>query len=88
MRAECHISPYNIDLIANNLAMLYADYLLTNKENEEELNKMANALNFKGEFKVSSLDSFIDSDGGHLIPQQWLNIWNLLMIFMMYKQHL
>ena len=64
MRAECHIAPYNIDLIANTLAMLYADYLLTNKENEEELNKMANALNFKGEFKVSSLDSFIDSDGG------------------------
>ena len=64
MRAECHITPYNIDLIANTLAMLYADYLLTNKENEEELNKMANALNFKGEFKVSSLDSFIDSDGG------------------------
>ena len=44
--------------------MLYADYLLNNKENEEELNKMAKALNFKGEFKVSSLDSFIDSDGG------------------------
>ena len=64
MRAECHISPYNIDLIANNLAMLYADYLLSNKENEEELNNMAKALNFRGEFKVSSLDSFIDSDGG------------------------
>ena len=64
MRAECHISPYNIDLIANNLAMLYADYLLNNKENEEELNNMAKALNFRGEFKVSSLDAFIDSDGG------------------------
>ena len=64
MRAECHIPPYNIDLIANNLAMLYADYLLNNKENEEELNNMAKALNFRGEFKVSSLDSFIDSDGG------------------------
>ena len=64
MRAECHISPYSIDLIANNLAMLYADYLLNNKENEEELNNMAKALNFKGEFKVSFLDSFIDSDGG------------------------
>ena len=64
MRAECHISPYSIDLIANNLAMLYADYLLNNKESEEELNNMAKALNFKGEFKVSFLDSFIDSDGG------------------------
>ena len=64
MRAECHINPYKIDLIANNLAMLYADYLLNNKENEEELNNMAKALNFRGEFKVSSLDSFIDSDGG------------------------
>ena len=64
MRAECHINPYNIDLIANNLAMLYADYLLNNKENEEELNNMAKALNFRGDFKVSSLDSFIDSDGG------------------------
>ena len=64
MRAECHISPYSIDLIANNLAMLYADYLLNNKENEEELNNMAKALNFRGEFKVSFLDSFIDSDGG------------------------
>jgi len=64
MRAECHMTPYHIDLIANNLAMLYADYLLNNKENEEELNNMAKALNFKAEFKVSSLDSFIDSDGG------------------------
>jgi hypothetical protein len=42
--------------------MLYADYLLNNKENEEELNNMAKALNIKAEFKVSSLDSFIDSD--------------------------
>ena len=64
MRDECHMEPYHIDLIANNLAMLYADYLLNNKENEEELNNMAKALNFKAEFKVSSLDSFIDSDGG------------------------
>ena len=64
MRAECHMTPYTIDLIANNLAMLYADYLLNNKENEEELNNMAKSLNFKAEFKVSSLDSFIDSDGG------------------------
>ena len=51
MRAECHIPPYNIDLIANNLAMLYADYLLNNKENEEELNNMAKALNFRGNLK-------------------------------------
>ena len=64
MRAECHMNPYNIDLIANNLAMLYADYLLNNKENEEELKNMAKALNFKADFKVSSLDSFIDSDSG------------------------
>ena len=64
MRTECHMTPYNIDLIANNLAMLYADYLLNNKENEEELKNMAKALNFKAEFKVSSLDSFIDSDSG------------------------
>ena len=62
MREERHLPPYNIDLIANNLAMLYADYLLNNKENEEELNNMAKALNIKAEFKVSSLDSFIDSD--------------------------
>ena len=62
MRDECHMAPYDIDLLANNLAMLYADYLLTNKENEEELKNMANALNIKAEFKVSSLDSFIDSD--------------------------
>ena len=64
MRSECHIPLYGIDLIANNLAMLYADYLLTNKENEEELNKMAKTLNFRGQFKVACLDSFIDSDGG------------------------
>ena len=64
MRAECHMNPYNMDLLANNLAMLYADYLLNNKENEEELKTMAKALNIKAEFKVSSLDSFIDSDGG------------------------
>ena len=62
MRDECHMAPYDIDLLANNLAMLYADYLLTNKENEEELKNMASALNIKAEFKVSSLDSFIDSD--------------------------
>jgi len=65
MRDECHMTPYNIDLLANNLAMLYADYLLTNPENEEELKNMANALNIKAEYKVSSLDSFIDSDNGH-----------------------
>ena len=64
MREECHVTPYKIDLIANNLAMLYADYLLNNKENEEELKNMAKALNFKADFKVSSLDSFIDSDNG------------------------
>ena len=64
MRAECNMPPYNIDLIANNLAMLYADYLLNNKENEEELKNMAKALNLRAEFKVSSLDSFIDSDSG------------------------
>ena len=64
MREECHMAPYHIDLIANNLAMLYADYLLNNKESQEELDNMAKALNFKAEFKVSSLDSFIDSDGG------------------------
>ena len=64
MREECHMTPYKIDLIANNLAMLYADYLLNNKENEEELKNMAKALNFKADFKVSSLDSFIDSDNG------------------------
>ena len=64
MREECHMTPYKIDLIANNLAMLYADYLLNNKENEEELKNMAKALNFKAHFKVSSLDSFIDSDNG------------------------
>ena len=64
MRAECHMNPYDIDILANNLAMLYADYLLSNPENETELKNMANALNIKAEFKVSSLDSFIDSDGG------------------------
>ena len=62
MRDECHMTPYDIDLLANNLAMLYADYLLTNPENEEELKNMANALNIKADYKVSSLDSFIDSD--------------------------
>ena len=52
MRAECHMTPYTIDLIANNLAMLYGNYLLNNKENEEELNNIAKLLNFKTEFKV------------------------------------
>ena len=64
MREECHMVPYNMDLLANNLAMLYAEYLLNNRENEEEIKTMAKALNIKAEFKVSSLDSFIDSDGG------------------------
>ena len=64
MREECHMTPYNMDLLANNLAMLYADYLLNNRENEEEIKTMAKALNIRADFKVSSLDSFIDSDGG------------------------
>ena len=65
MRDECHLVPYNIDLLANNLAMLYANYLLTNPENEDELKTMANALNIKADYKVSTLDSFIDSDNAH-----------------------
>ena len=62
MRSEFHLNPYNLDLLANHLSMLYANYLLNSAENKEELNKMAKALNIKAEFKVSSLDSFIDSD--------------------------
>ena len=65
MRDECHMIPYDIDLLANNLAMLYANYLLTNPENEDELKTMANALNIKADYKVSTLDSFIDSDNAH-----------------------
>ena len=65
MRDECHMIPYGIDLLANNLAMLYANYLLTNPENEDELKTMANALNIKADYKVSTLDSFIDSDNAH-----------------------
>ena len=65
MREECHMVPYDIDLLANNLAMLYANYLLTNPENEDELKTMANALNIKADYKVSTLDSFIDSDNAH-----------------------
>ena len=41
MRIECHMIPYTNDLLANNLAMLYANYLLNNKENEEELKNLA-----------------------------------------------
>ena len=65
MRDEFHMVPYDIDLLANNLAMLYANYLLTNPENEDELKTMANALNIKADYKVSTLDSFIDSDNAH-----------------------
>ena len=63
MRIECHMIPYTNDLLANNLAMLYANYLLNNKENEEELKNLAKKLNIRADYKVSSLDSFIDSDG-------------------------
>jgi hypothetical protein len=62
MRTNCHMIPYSIDLIGNNLAMEYAKYLLTNKENEEEFNNLAKKYNFSGEFKVSNLDSFVDTD--------------------------
>ena len=85
MRTDCHMTPYHIDLIANNLAMLYADYLLNNKENEEELNNMAKALNFKAEFKVSSLDSFIDSDGGRPDINAMAKYMEFEMIFTMFK---
>ena len=64
MRLHFHLDPYYLDLLSNNLAMLYANYLLTNPENNEELNQMAKALNIKANFNVSYLDSFIDSDGG------------------------
>ena len=62
MRTNCHMIPYSIDLIGNNLAMEYAKYLLTNKESEEEFNNLAKKYNFTGEFKVSNLDSFVDTD--------------------------
>jgi len=62
MRTNCHMIPYSIDLIGNNLAMEYAKYLLTNKENEEEFNNLAKRFNFNGEYKVSNLDSFVDTD--------------------------
>ena len=62
MRTNCHMIPYSIDLIGNNLAMEYAKYLLTNKENEEEFNNLAKRYNFNGDFKVSTLDSFVDTD--------------------------
>ena len=66
MRSDFHLPSYNLDLLANNLAMLYANYLLTNSENQEELNQMAKILNIKSDFKVSSLDSFIDSDSANV----------------------
>ena len=65
MRYEFHLKPYYLDLLSNHLAMLYANYLLTNQENKEELNKMAKALNIKAEFNVSLLGSFIDSNNSN-----------------------
>ena len=64
MRLHFHLDPYYLDLLSNNLAMLYANYLLSNPENKEELNQMAKTLNIKADFKVSYLESFIDSDSG------------------------
>ena len=64
MRQHFHLDPYYLDLLSNNLAMLYANYLLTNPGNKEDLNQMAKTLNIKADFKVSYLESFIDSDSG------------------------
>ena len=64
MRQHFHLDPYYLDLLSNNLAMLYANYLLSNPENKEELNQMAKTLNIKADFNVSYLESFIDSDSG------------------------
>ena len=64
MRQHFHLDPYYLDLLSNNLAMLYANYLLTNPGNKEDLNQMAKTLNIKADFNVSYLESFIDSDSG------------------------
>ena len=62
MRINCHMNPYALDRMGNHLAMDYAKYLLTNKEDDEELNNLAKNLNFTGNFKVSTLDCFVDTD--------------------------
>ena len=62
MRINCHMNPYAMDRIGNHLAMDYAKYLLSNKEDENELNNLAKNLNFTGNFKVSTLDCFVDTD--------------------------
>ena len=62
MRINCHMNPYALDRMGNHLAMDYAKYLLNNKEDDEELNNLAKNLNFTGNFKVSTLDCFVDTD--------------------------
>ena len=62
MRNSCHLPNYSIDLLGNKIAMQYATFLLTNKESPEELAKIAKSFNFGINYKVSTLESFIDSD--------------------------
>lgn len=62
MRNSCHLPNYSIDLLGNKIAMQYATFLLTNKESPEELAKIAKSFNFGTNYKVSTLESFIDSD--------------------------
>ena len=49
--------------------MQYANYLLTNKESNEELNAIAKSFNLGPHFKVSTLESFIDSDRNQVNPK-------------------
>ena len=62
MRINCHLHPYTIDLIGNNIAMEYAQFLLNNKESMDEFNGLAKGFGLSGQYKVSTLDSFIDAD--------------------------
>lgn len=68
LRNGCHLPNYSIDLLGNKVAMQYANYLLTNKESNEELNAIAKSFNLGPHFKVSTLESFIDSDRNQVSP--------------------
>ena len=66
MRTDRQLPKYSLDLIGNKIAMEYAKYLLSNKESQEEVDKIVKSYNMKGNYKISTLESFIDADHNQL----------------------
>ncbi len=60
LRAVYNIHELQLDLLGNTVANAYANYLLTEKENDKVLQDLAKKHNYKGSFNVSTFTVFVD----------------------------